>query len=193
MALCTKFPLLNGCKYAIHEGGLKEMYLDNVWRSNLTITGIDGIPPVAIAGNAVRAKTGIRASMRLCPNADPEASLKIMIEKLTTNVPYNAKVNILKTATGPGWCMRPPQPWLSEAISKAGSDFFDGKDTASYGEGGSIPFLKELENMYPGTQIIALGVGGPESNAHAPNEMIHLPYTKLVTCSLAHIISACGK
>ena len=89
--------------------------------------------------------------------------------------------------------MKDPEEWLSKAIRQAGSDFFDGKDTGSYGEGGSIPFLKELELLYPKTQIIALGVGGPESNAHAPNEMIHLPYTKKVTCSLAHIIQACSQ
>ena len=75
MQLCTKFPLLEGCKYQIHEGGLKEMYLDNVWRSSLAITGIEGIPPIKTAGNVVRAKTALRCSMRLSPIADPEASL----------------------------------------------------------------------------------------------------------------------
>ena len=116
-----------------------------------------------------------------------------MEEKLTKDVPYNAKVEILSVNKGPGWCMQEPEPWLSAAIQKAGSDFFDGKPAASYGEGGSIPFLKELENLYPQTQIIALGVGGPESNAHAPNEMIHLPFAKKLTCALAHIIQACGE
>ena len=168
------------------------MYLDNVWRSSLAITGIEGIPPIKMAGNVIRPKTALRASMRLSPIADPEASKDIMIEKLTKNVPYNAQVKILRTATGLGWCMKEPEAWLSEAIQQAGKDFFDGKPTSSYGEGGSIPFLKELENLYPQTQIIALGVGGPESNAHAPNEMIHLPYTKRVICSLSHIISSCA-
>ena len=96
----------------------------------------------------------------------------------------------MNTAKGPGWCMKELSPQVGEAINQAGADFFDGKPTGSYGEGGSIPFLKELEGIYPDTQIIAMGVGGPESNAHAPNEMIHLPYTKKVTCALAHILSA---
>jgi hypothetical protein len=47
--------------------------------------------------------------------------------------------------------MREPEKWLSDAISKSGADFFDGKPTGSYGEGGSIPFLKELELLYPKT------------------------------------------
>lgn len=188
MELCMKFPLVDGCKYAIHEGGLKEMYLNNVWRSNLAITGIDGIPPVGMAGNVVRPSTALRASMRLSPIMDPSKAIEVIKAKLTTDVPYNAQVTILRAACGWGWCMRDPEAWLKTAIESAGSAFFDGKPAGSYGEGGSIPFLKELEILYPQTQIIALGVGGPGSNAHAPNEMIHLPYTKKVTCALAHII-----
>lgn len=131
--------------------------------------------------------------MRLSPIIDPEEAVKIITDKLTQDVPYNAEVTILKTANGWGWCMRDLEPWVRAAIEAAGSDFFEGKPTGSYGEGGSIPFLKELEILYPKTQIIALGVGGPGTNAHAPNEMINLTYTKKVTCSLAHIIQACSK
>ena len=63
---------------------------------------------------------------------------------------------------------------MRKAIDDAGAAFFDGKPTGTYGEGGSIPFLKELENMYPQTQIITMGAGGPNSNKHGPNEMINL-------------------
>jgi hypothetical protein len=67
MDLCTKFPIVEGSKYSIHEGGLKEMYLENTWRPNLSITGVDGMPKIALAGNAVRPHTSLRLSMRLCP------------------------------------------------------------------------------------------------------------------------------
>jgi len=67
-------------------------------------------------------------------------------------------------------------------------ELFYGKPTGSYAIGGSIPFLSELEKMYPTTEIVAFGVLGPGANAHGPNEMIHLPYTRKLTCSLAHII-----
>lgn len=65
--------------------------------------------------------------------------------------------------------------------------------SGSYGMGGSIPFLAELESIYPATQIVALGVIGPHANAHGPNEMLHLPYTKKLTCCLAHILAAVGQ
>ncbi len=80
--------------------------------------------------------------------------------------------------------MKEYYPWLDQAIKKAGVDFFDGKPSASYGMGGSIPFLSELEKMYPQTQIVAFGLLGPNSNAHGPNEMINLPYAKKLTCAL---------
>ena len=114
-----------------------------------------------------------------------------MVEKLTTNVPYNAKVTCLSAMGGNGWCQKEAKPWLAQAIEAAGQAFFD-KPAASYGEGGSIPFLKELEDMYPQTQIVAFGVGGPLSNAHAPNEMIDIAYARKLTCALSHIISDCA-
>lgn len=92
---------------------------------------------------------------------------------------------------GNGWCQKQPEYWLAQAIEAAGQAFYN-KPAASYGEGGSIPFLKELEGVYPQTQIIAFGVGGPNSNAHAPDEMIDLDYTKKLTCAISHIMSDCA-
>ena len=87
--------------------------------------------------------------------------------------------------------MKDPEKWLMDAIQSAGQCFFD-KPAGSYGDGGSIPFLSELGNKYPDTQIIAFGVGGPFSNMHAPNEMLELTYVKKLTCSLAHVLSGCA-
>lgn len=88
--------------------------------------------------------------------------------------------------------MKDPKPWLKSAIEEAGREFYDGKDGSSYGMGGSIPLLAELEEMYPNAQIIGLGLIGPKANAHAPNEAINLPYAKKLTCSLSHLIGAVG-
>ena len=85
--------------------------------------------------------------------------------------------------------MKDQPAWLSSSIKKAGSDFFDGKDTGTYGMGGSIPFLAELDRMYPDTFILALGLIGPKANAHAPNECINLTYAKKLTKALSHLIA----
>jgi len=113
-----------------------------------------------------------------------------MRKKLTEDVPYGAKVTLGGGHAGSGWCIKELTPELSKAIKEAGATFYNGKETGSYGMGGSIPFLSELGKMYPNTQIVAFGVLGPHANAHGPNEMIHLDYTKRLTCSLAHIIQS---
>ena len=51
----------------MEKGNVVELYLNNVWRPNLSITGADGLSPIAIAGNVLRPVTSVRASMRLCP------------------------------------------------------------------------------------------------------------------------------
>jgi acetylornithine deacetylase/succinyl-diaminopimelate desuccinylase-like protein len=156
----------------------------------MSITGCDGLPPIAMAGNVVRPKTAVRISMRLPPSMDPHKAQAIIEKKLTTDVPYNAKVTLQGGHAGSGWCMKDLSPELMDAIKKAGADFYGGKPTGTYAIGGSIPFLSELEKMYPTTQIVAFGVLGPNANAHGPNEMIHLDFTRRLTCSLAHVIQS---
>ena len=130
--------------------------------------------------------------MRLPPSANPAECEAKLIEKLTTNVPYNAKVTAKGGHMGSGWCKKDFEPWLDSTIRKAGSDFFDGRDTGTYGMGGSIPFLSELDKMYPNTIILALGLIGPGANAHAPDECINLTYAKKLTKALSHLIAEVG-
>ena len=130
--------------------------------------------------------------MRLPPNADPKAATESMRKKLTENIPYNCKVTF-KSREYQGWHMKEMQPWLKESVIKSGQEFFEGRDGSTFGCGGGIPLLNELERMYPETQIIAMGVVGPNANIHAPNEGINLPYAKKLTCSLSHMIAAVGQ
>jgi len=176
----------------MHQDNLPEMYLNNTWRPNLSITGASGLPDHSKAGNVVRASTTLRLSLRLPPNQDPVKAQEIMRKKLSENVPHNCKVELVGNHTGQGWCMKDPEPWVADAFATAGKDFFDGKETGSYGMGGSIPFLAELGKMYPDTAIYALGLIGPGSNAHAPNEMINLDYAKRLTCALSHLLADVG-
>ena len=183
-----KYQIVEGTKWCSMDD-LKNLYKRATWDANLSITGCGDLPPIEKAGNVIRPKTSVRLSCRLPPTCDPKAAHDALIKTLTTDVPYNAKVTIKGGHTGSGWCMKDLDPAFMAAIKQAGSDFYDGKDTAGYAIGGSIPFLSELEKMYPETQIVALGVLGPHANAHGPNEMINLAYAKRLTCSLAHIIA----
>ena len=186
-------------KYRIHEGvkcleqdNLPEMYLNNTWRPNVSITGADGIPSCATGGNVCRASTSVKISMRLAPNADANHMRQVLEKKLTENVPYNAKVTLTGDHNGQGWCMKEMEPWFKDAVLQAGRDFYDGAEGKSYGMGGSIPLLAQLDKMFPDSSIIALGLIGPKANAHAPDECINLTYAKKLTCALSHMIAAVG-
>ena len=186
-----KYAVVDGGKYC-NQDDLKAMYLGSQWGANLSITGAEGLPDIAMAGNVVRASTSVRLSMRLPPTKNPQEAQAFMEKVLTTDVPYGAKVTLKGGHAGSGWCMKELHPWLMDAIKKAGSDFY-GKEARSYGMGGSIPFLSELEGLFPTTQIVAFGVLGPHANAHGPNEMINLPYAKKLTCAVSHILGAIGE
>jgi len=146
--LRTKYSIHDGVK-VLDEHDPVEIYLNRTWRPNMSITGADGLPAIESAGNVLRPKTSVRISMRVCPAFDAKKVEEIMRKKLTTDVPYNAKVTLHGGHSGNGFSMKELQPWFMESIQKAGSDFFDGKSTGSFGEGGSIPFLNELGTKFP--------------------------------------------
>lgn len=145
-------------KFSLHDGlvcmsqdNLVEMYLNNVWRANISVTGQAGLPDMAVAGNVLRQSTEVRLSIRLPPVMDPTVAFKAVHEKLTTNVPHGCKVTCIKNGHGFGWNAKDYEGWFDEAIKNCGAEFFEGKQTQSYGMGGSIPFLAELEKIYPST------------------------------------------
>ena len=59
-----------------------------------------------------------------------------------------------------------------------------------FGEGGSIPFIAMLGDMFPAAQFVVTGVLGPESNAHGPNEFLHVPYAEKLTGCIADTLHA---
>jgi len=189
--LFSKYKVCEGVK-CMSEENLTEMYLNNTWRPNLSVTGAGGLPDYLKAGNVVRASTSLRLSMRLPPNMDAKKASAIVTKKLTEDVPHNCQVEISGDHDGNGWCMKEPEDWLKGVCNLAGQSFFEGKDYGQYGMGGSIPFLSRLGEVYPKTFIIALGLIGPNANAHAPNEAINLPFAKKLTMALSHILVDVG-
>ena len=78
-------------------------------------------------------------------------------------------------------------PWLEAAIDQASQTFFN-KPAMYMGEGGSIPFMGMLGEKFPGAQFMITGVLGPHSNAHGPNEFLHIPMGKRVTACVSHVL-----
>ena len=181
-----KFPFLPGM--VPMDRDLTELVLNRTWRPALSVTGVDGMPPLSNAGNVLRPFTAVKLSLRLPPTLDPKAATEILQRTLCENPPYGAKVEFDVEKASSGWNAPALAPWLEHAIDHASRDFF-GAPAMYMGEGGTIPFMGMLGEKFPGAQFIITGVLGPHSNAHGPNEFLHIPTGKRVTSVVARVIS----
>jgi acetylornithine deacetylase/succinyl-diaminopimelate desuccinylase-like protein len=51
--------------------------------------------------------------------------------------------------------------------------------------------MSMLGQGFPRAQMMVCGVLGPKSNAHGPNEFLHVPYGKKLTAAVAQVVAAC--
>jgi len=185
-AIFDKFPLVEGLKPMSED--LAELVLNRTWRPALSITGVGGMPPLESAGNVLRPQTSVKLSLRLPPTADGRKCGELLKEALLRDPPNGAKVTLELEKASTGWNAPAMAPWLEKAIDDASQAFFD-KPAMYMGEGGSIPFMGMLGEKFPGAQFMITGVLGPHSNAHGPNEFLHIPMGKRVTACVAKVIS----
>jgi acetylornithine deacetylase/succinyl-diaminopimelate desuccinylase-like protein len=165
-----------------------ESILNRTWRPALSVTGADGLPPIASAGNVLRPKTSLKLSMRLPPTVDAELASRELQQLLEREPPYGAKVTFKSSSATNGWNAPVTAPWLLQAADAASNAVF-GHDAGWIGEGGSIPFMNMLGAKFPRAQFLITGVLGPQSNAHGPNEFLHVPYVKRLTSAIADIVT----
>jgi len=167
------------------------LVLNRTWRPWLEITGIDGVPSVRAGGNVLRPTTAAKLSLRLPPTADGDAATARVKALLEAEPPHGARVSFSAEAAASGWNAPPFAPWLERALDDASRAAF-GKPAVAMGEGGSIPFMAMLGERFPAAQFLVTGVLGPGSNAHGPNEFLHLPTAERVTMCVAHILAGHG-
>ncbi len=155
-AVFDKFPFLPGMTPMAED--LAELVLNRTWRPALSVTGVDGMPPLSSAGNVLRPYTSVKLSLRLPPTLDGKQAGQLL------------------------------KDLLEKAIDASSREFF-GKPAMYMGEGGTIPFMGMLGEKFPGAQFMITGVLGPHSNAHGPNEFLHIPMGKKVTACVARVIA----
>jgi acetylornithine deacetylase/succinyl-diaminopimelate desuccinylase-like protein len=165
-----------------------ELILNRNWRPQLAITAIEGLPAPANAGNVLLPFTTATLSLRLPPSLDAEAANALLKKLLTTDVPYGAQVELKARNANSGWNAPSLAPWLEKSLAAASQEAF-GKPAAYTGEGGSIPFMGMLGEKFPKAQFVITGVLGPHSNAHGPNEFLHIPTAKRVTAVVANVLA----
>ena len=182
-----KFPFVEGMRPM--AGDLDELVLARTWRPFLEVTGADGLPPPASAGNVLRPKTSLVLSLRLPPTVDAAHAAEALKVLLESDPPYGARVSFSYGHGASGWHAPETAPWLEDALGQASKAHF-GTPMMWMGEGGTIPFMAMLGGKFPEAQFVITGVLGPHSNAHGPNEFLHLDYAKKLSAAVADVLAA---
>ena len=182
-----KFPFA-GATQPMHSD-LAELVLNRTWRPMLAVTGADGMPTPANAGNVLRPKTQLVLSLRLPPTVDAQAAGKRMKTLLEENPPSGAKISYDFGQAASGWHSPQLAAWLEKSVDAASRKHY-GQPAMWMGEGGTIPFMAMLGAKFPRAQFLITGVLGPHSNAHGPNEFLHIDYAKRLTACVADVLTA---
>ncbi len=155
------------------------------WGAALEVTGADGLPKPRDGGNVLRPSTTLKLSVRLPPDVDAQAATDALVSAIRTDEGAHVTIDLEQAAQG--WIAPPLDPGLAATLTAVSKERF-GHDFGLVGEGGSIPFLADLEKGFPGTQFVATGVLGPHSNAHGPNESLNIGMAKAVTHAVAALL-----
>ena len=184
----AKFPFA-GSTRPMADDSRSQMVLNRTWRPQLAVIGMDGYPTPGDAGNVLLPYSTTKLSLRTPPTLDAEAAARAIKQALEADPPHGAEVTFEGREGQSGWHAPPLAPWLETAVTQASQEAF-GQPAAYMGEGGSIPFMGMLGEKFPATQFVITGVLGPHSNAHGPNEFLHIPTAKRVTMATARLIAA---
>ena len=120
-------------------------------KPSVTVIGFDA-HPVEGSFNVISPETTFRLSLRTAPNQRPEEAQEALAA-------FMVDAEATKDAM--------------EAMEEA-----FGVAPVNKGEGGSIPFIPELQRIFPKAQVLVTGPEDPKANAHSPNESISLPSLK---------------
>ena len=166
-----------------------EALLNRTWKPTLSVTGADGFSELKNAGNVLRPYSAFKLSLRLPPLVDAGDAVQKLKVLLEDNAPYQAKVTFEGTASATGWNAPDTAPWFEKALDDASLAHF-GAPCGYIGQGGTIPLMNMLSKGFPKAQMMVCGVLGPKSNAHGPNEFLHVPYAKKLTATVAQVIAS---
>lgn len=185
-ALTAKLPFVEGARPV--DDDPEQLLINNTWRASLVVIGADGLPPSERAGNVLLPEISLRLSFRLAPTSDPERAAAAVKRTLEYDPPYGTDVTFTVREAIGGWDAIPLAPWLNQSLARASQRIF-GKDVVHVGCGGTLPLFRMLRGRFPDAQFFVTGVLGPQSNAHGPNEFLHLDYVRSVTACVAMVLA----
>jgi acetylornithine deacetylase/succinyl-diaminopimelate desuccinylase-like protein len=163
--------------------------LNRTWAPTLSVTGAEGFPALKDAGNVLRPYTAFKLSLRLPPLVEAAGAVQQLKKLLEDNAPYQAKVTFESSGGATGWNAPSNAAWFDSALNAASMAHY-GAPCGYIGQGGTIPLMNMLSQGFPKAQMMVCGVLGPKSNAHGPNEFLHIDYAKKLTAAVASVIAA---
>ena len=181
-----RYPFVAGMRPALDDP--VELLLNRTWRPALSVTGAAGLPAPEDGGNVLRPQTALKLSLRLAPTTDAPDAARRLKALLETDPPYGARVTFSAQGSSGGWSAPPTADWLAASLERGAKAFF-GAPPMAMGEGGTIPFMSMLGQRFPEAQFLITGVLGPESNAHGPNEFLHVPTGVRLTACVAQVLA----
>ena len=185
-AVAGKLPWAQGVR-AISDDPV-ELLINSTWKATLSVTGADGLPPTLSAGNVLLPALTVKLSLRLPPTCDPQRAARVVKDVLERDPPYGAHVRFEPGTPTAGWNAPSFAPWLADSIDCASRRIY-GRGAVHVGCGGTIPFMAMLGERFPRTQFFITGVLGPHSNAHGPNEFLHLDYAEKLTACVSLVLA----
>ncbi|NBW73291.1 MAG: dipeptidase [Microbacteriaceae bacterium] len=171
----------------IGSGGIME----RIWgKPSLTVIGMD-LPSVALSSNTLLPSVSAKISLRIAPGQDPDEALVALQDHLRTNVPFGAVIEFGETEKGKPF-MADTSGWAATLITNSLSVAF-GNPSLEIGIGGSIPFIADLTEVFPGAQILVTGVEDADSRAHSPNESLDVGGFKKAMLAEAVFVACCNE
>ena len=153
---------------AIGEGSI----LPRIWtKPALTLIGLD-YPSVALSSNTLVPSLKAKLSLRIAPGDVPERALEALKSHILAHNSLGAEISFGAVELGKPFQLQ-DSGWAKVLAEQALSLAF-GERSVDIGIGGSIPFIAELERVFPNAQVLVTGVEDPDSRAHSPNESLHL-------------------
>ena len=164
---------------------------ERLWaRPAITVTGLDA-PRVAGASNTLVPAARARVTVRIAPGDTTENAIARVREHLEKHVPWGASLTVTVVDAGEPTVLPTAGPAYAAARA-ALAEAWDGTAPVDMGTGGSIPFIAEFQETFPGASILVTGVEDPDTRAHGPNEGLHLPEFERAVLAEALLLQRLG-
>ena len=166
--------------------------VERLWaRPAITVTGLDA-PRVAGASNTLTPVARARVTVRLAPGDTSANGVTRLREHLERHVPWGAQLTTTVVDAGEPTVLTTAGPAYAAARS-ALAEAWGGTAPVDTGTGGSIPFIAEFQEAFPGASILVTGVEDPDTRAHGPNEGLHLPEFERTVLAEALLLQRLGE